>query len=361
MQFEREQFDDSLLDDNYVSNTEDVDLGFQRMSDLDDADSNKEGNVSENTPSDTTPNSSETTYATEESLDVLGQFLKTRGVRDGKTIVYEDDDTGETNEVDFSTLSHEEQLQILNDLSTPNLSEDEIGTINYLRQNNVSLQDVITYFQEQAVKDYIASTSGTQTYSVDNYDDDVLYVADLKRRFPEMSEEELAEELEIAKSNEDLFKKKAETLRAAYKEEENAAIKQQEEAQQAQQQAYIQEFTNCLDNFSYVLMDHTDPKSDKFIIENRDRQAIYDYIFKKTPEGTTQLAADLNDPNVLIQLAWLRLYGQDAITDTSRYWKNELKKHRKAETKSAPKTAVVPKKQEAKQNTSLGSAWERYL
>lgn len=299
MQFEREQFDDSLLDDNYSQNTEDVDLGFQRMSDLNDGDNNA---VENDTP-DSNTESSENTYATEESLDVLGQFLKTRGVRDGKTIVYEDDDTGETNEVDFSTLSHEEQLQILNDLSAPNLSEDEIGTINYLRQNNVSLQDVIIYFQDQAVRNYIASTSGNPMSDVDSFDDDVLYVADLRRRFPEMSNEELSEELELAKANEELFKKKADALRAAYKEEEAAVIQQQQESQQRQQQEYIQDFTNRLNNFSHVLMDHTDPKSDKFMIENRDRQAIYDYIFKKTPEGITQLAADLNDPDTLIQLA----------------------------------------------------------
>lgn len=357
MQFERTQFDDSLLDDNYTPESENVDLGFQRMSDL----------VEDNTAEDPTaePEASEdpqaTNDATEENLDILGHFLKARGVRDGKTIVYEDDETGETNEVDFSTLSQEEQLQILADLTSPNLSEDEISTINYLRQNNTSLQDVILYYQEQAIKDYISKNGGEQTHSVDEYGDEVLYVADLKKRFPEMSDEELTTELEMAQANEELFKKKVATIRAAYKEEEATQIKLREEEVKREQEAYHQEFINHLDNFSHVLMDHTDPKSDKFVIENSDRQAIYDYIFKKNPEGVTQLVADLNDPDVLIQMAWLRLYGQDAITDTSRYWKSELKKQRRAETKPAPKTAVVPKKQETKQNTSLGSVWERYL
>ena len=297
MQFEREQFDDSLLEDNYSQDVENVDLGFQRMSELDSDD-----NPTDDTQSDN-DESSQNIDATEESLDVLSQFLKTRGVRDGKTIVYEDDDTGETSEVDFSTLSNEEQLQILNDLSAPELSEDEIGTINYLRQNNVSLQDVITYFQEQAVKQYIASTSGNTTHAVDDFSDEVLYIADLKNRFPEMSDEELADELEMAKSNDAIFKKKVEALRVSYKEEEQLAIKQREEQQKKLTEDYMNDFVNRLDSFSHVLMDHTDPKSDKFVIENSDRQAIYDYIFKKTPEGITQFAADLNDPDTVIQLA----------------------------------------------------------
>lgn len=354
MQFEREQFDDSLLDDNYVQETESVDQGFQRMADLQMEDDNTSSNIED-------PSVEEQQGDVEDDLDALGQFLKERGVRDGKTIVYEDDTTGETSEVNFSDLSKDEQVQILNDLSSTNLTEDEIGTINYLRQNNATLQDVITYFQDQAVKAYIANNSPAQNYEVDSYSDEVLYIADLKKRFPEMSEEELASELEMAQSNEDLFKKKIDTIRAAYKEEETAMQKREAETQERQIQEYQQKFVHCLDNFSHVLMDHTDPKSDKFVIENKDRQAIYDYIFKKDPNGMTQLALDLNDPDTLIQLAWLRIYGQDAITDTSRYWKNELKKQRKESSKSSSKTVVVQKKQDNKQNTSLGSVWERYL
>ena len=58
--------------------------------------------------------------------------------------------------------------------------------------------------------------------------------------------------------------------------------------------------------------------------------------------------------------------GQDAITDTTKYWKNELKKQRKAAPKAEPtpttKTTVVPKKTEtATTKASLGSAWDNYL
>lgn len=312
MQFEREQFDDSLLDDNYTQETEPVDQGFQRMADLQTEDDDSSSNIEDTSAAEQQDDA-------EDNLDVLGQFLKERGVRDGKTIVYEDDSTGEISEISFSDLSTDEQLQILNDLSSTNLTEDEIGTINYLRQNNVTLQDVITYFQDQAVKAYIANNNSVQNYEIDSYSDDALYIADLKKRFPEMSDEELTSELEMAQSNEDLFKKKVDTIRAAYKEEEEATQRREAEAQERQMKEYQQNFVNCLDNFNYVLMDHTDPKSDKFVIENKDRQAIYDYIFKKDPNGMTQLALDLNDPDTLIQIAWLRMYGQDAITDTSRY------------------------------------------
>lgn len=305
MQFEREQFDDSLLDDNFVQETEDVDLGFQSMADLEKDVVKTEDDVTEDTPTTDThaaENAQDTDASTEE-LDIMSQFLQSRGIRDGKTIVYEDEETGETSEVDFSTLSKPEQLQILSEISSPDLSEDEIQTINYLRENNVTLQDVITYYQDQAVKAYIENNKVESTSSVDSYDDDVIYLAEMKRRFPSMSEDELESELEAAKSNEELFKKKVEVIRDTYKQEEEKQAQEAIEAQQRQQEEYQKEFVNQLNNFSYVLMDHTDPKSDKLVIEDADRQAIYDYIFKKGPNGTSQLVDDLNNTEVLIQLA----------------------------------------------------------
>lgn len=364
MQYERDQFDEALLDDNYSEEVDNTDPGFQRMSEMEEEPSETETDSlpAAEQSSDSTQQTEEDTST--EELDALGQFLKSKGVRDGKTIVYEDEETGETNEVEFSSLSTEEQLQILSDLSTPSLSEDEINTINYLRQNNASLQDVITYFQEQAVKEYIEKNSTEPTHEVDSYTDDVLYLAELKRRYPDMSDEELESELETAQANEELFKKKVTAIRASYKEAEEKQKQAALEEEQKTIEAYHTEFANHLDQFSYVLMDHTDPKSDKIVVEEQDKQAIYDYIFKKNPDGMSQLAADLNNMDVLIQLAWLRLYGQDAITDTTKYWKNELKKQRKEVAKketSTSKTTVVQKQKPQKQESSLGSAWDKYL
>ena len=148
-----------------------------------------------------------------EGLDVFSEFLKSRGLRDGKTLLYQDEE-GNEQEVDFSSLDRDEQLNILNELAKPDLSDDEVKTIEYLRNNNATIQDVIEYYSQKAVQDYINQNGPVnKAYSVDDYSDEELYIADLKSKFEGMTEEEIQADLDLAKSNEDLFKKKVETIR----------------------------------------------------------------------------------------------------------------------------------------------------
>ena len=181
MQYELNQFDESLLEAETVDQTPIETSEPENQENNDDA-------IEETHGDDETIE--ETPEVDENNLTAFESFLKSRGIRDGKTVVYENED-GETEEIDFSTLSKEEQLEILNSVSDPGLSEDEVHTINYLRQNNASLQDVITYFQQQAIDEYIKSQNIQPVYTVDDYTDDELYLADIKAKFPDMTEDEL--------------------------------------------------------------------------------------------------------------------------------------------------------------------------
>ena len=319
MQFEHNQFD-NLLDDETteVTNTETQEEVIEPA-----------GNSTEEEEEDSS-SSEEGTEETEEEddLDAFSSFLKSRGIRDGKTIIYENEETGETEEVDFGTLSKDEQLSILESLTDPGLSEDEIETINLLRKTNSSFQDIITYYQQQAIDEYKAKNNSQETYTIDSYSDEELYLADQKAKFPEMTEEELKIELDVAKSNEDLFKKKVDLIRKQYKEQEENHIKEQEEAEKEQQKAYQNMFVDTLNDFNYISLDYKDPKSDSLILEEKDKNLIYDYVFKQTPEGVTKFVEDLSKPEVIVELAWYRLFGKDTISDISNYWKEELKKNR---------------------------------
>ena len=188
MQFEHNQFD-NLLDDE---TTEDLNTETQEEV-IEPA-----GNSTEEEEEDSS-SSEEGTEETgeEDDLDAFSSFLKSRGIRDGKTIIYENEETGETEEVDFGTLSKDEQLSILESLTDPGLSEDEIETINLLRKTNSSFQDIITYYQQQAIDEYKAKNSSQETYTIDSYSDEELYLADQKAKFPEMTEEELIGKLEM--------------------------------------------------------------------------------------------------------------------------------------------------------------------
>ena len=357
MQYELNQFDESLLEDETVDQTPIETSEPENQENNDDA-------IEETHGDDETIE--ETPEVDENNLTAFESFLKSRGIRDGKTVVYENED-GETEEIDFSTLSKEEQLEILNSVSDPGLSEDEVHTINYLRQNNASLQDVITYFQQQAIDEYIKSQNIQPVYTVDDYTDDELYLADIKAKFPDMTEDELRSELDFAKMNEDVFKKKCDVIRNNYKTIEENEMQAEKDAEIQQQRQYQESFANVLNSFEKITLDYKDPNSDYLILEENDRNKIFDYVFKPNVNGMSAFVEDLTKPEVIAELAWYRLFGADTISDISGYWKNELKKARKAAPTTKNKTQVTVKNQKSEENPtnntqpSLSSAWDKLL
>lgn len=286
-----------------------------------------------------------------QSNDYMTTFLESYGVKNG--IITYDNEDGSTEDVNFNDLDDEEKLNILKSLTAPDLSENEIETINYLRENNATLQDVVEYYSQKAVNEYIEKNGAVQkTYSVDEYSDDDLYLADLRTKYSDMSEEELKSDLDAAKENEELFKKKVDIIRKNYKaledEKENEKIRQQEE----QYNTFHNSVIENIDKFNSISMDYRDEKSDSLSIEDQEKRAIYDYIIKKDENGMTQLFRDLNDNQKLVEIAWYALYGKDAISDITRYWKSQLKKDRKEDKqKSQPQTTV--KKQDDKPKDSF--------
>jgi hypothetical protein len=260
----------------------------------------------------------------------------------------------------------------LNELTDPGLTEDEKQTIHFLRSNNVTMQDVITFYQEQAVKDYIEKNNAApqQTYTIDQYSNDELYLADLKSRYPDMTDEELVSELEAAKENEELFEKKSDIIRNRYKAAEEAEKKAYAEKQQQEQEAYIKSFETVLDDFNYIPMDYKDPNGGAMQVENTEKAAIWDYLFKKDPNGVTAFQKDLSNPEKVTEMAWRMLFSADPMSDMTKYWKGEVKKSRRAPESAKAKTSmttVVKTEEKPKSafdnndHTSLNPGWGRYL
>ena len=343
MVYENNQFDD-LLDDPIND----------KQQELEQDPVNTDDSVEEPTDDENIEND-------DDGLDAFSSFLKSRGIKDGKTFVFVDDETDEEQEINWEDLDKSQQLEILNSLASPEsyLTEDELETINYLRQNNKTLVEVIDYFQQKAVNDYITQNNPQVAYKIDDYTDEELYIADLKLKYPDMTDEELNTELEIAQTNEDLFKKKIGAIRKEYQDKEALQIKEIEEREKAQQEAYQKSFTNALNDFNTISLDYKDPESDYFYVEDKDKSLIYDYIFKQDAEGITKFVKDLSDINVLIDLAWYRLFGKQTISDISHYWKDRLQESRKPQVKKPEVT--VTKTATTKKDNSLSSAWEKLL
>lgn len=267
--------------------------------------------------------------------DFLHTFLKEKGIEDPSKLQWEDEN-GEITDVDFDNLSDEDKLNVLNSLADPGLSQAEIDTINYLRQNNVTLNQVVDYFSKKAVDDYLAKNPDQvhqKTYEIDDYTDDELYLSALKIQYPNFTDKELTSKLETAKGNEELYKKEVATLREEFKKEEEAQIEAQKQQEQQAYDDLVGNLKNVLGNFNEVALDSTDPESDVLEIEDSDKDLVLAYLLNQDTDGKSQLVKDLENPATLIELAWLRTQGRTLIDNTTRYWKDLLKQERKEKAK----------------------------
>ena len=335
--------------------------------------------VNGSTGEDDTPDSSESDKnESRDSEDFLHNFLKEKGIEDPSKLQWEDEN-GEITDVDFDSLSDEDKLNVLNSLSDPGLSQHEIDVVNYLRQNGVTFNQVIEYFSKKAVDDYITQNPDsvpTKTYTIDDYTDEELYLADLKSKYPDFTDEELTSKLNSAKSNEELFKKEVNALRTEYKNEEDAQIEAQ---RQEKQQAYndlVGNLQNILGNFNEVVLDSTDPESDVLEIEDSDKEQVLAYLLNQDTDGKSQLVKDLENPTTLIELAWLRTQGRALIDNSTRYWKDLLKQERKEKAKlekelesyrtRESQSVVVPKPPKSNNSNekdipTFGSVWDNNI
>ena len=299
------------IEDNNVEEVEEAPLLPEQPSD------NAEETVNE-------PEKNTGTIDTED--DVLTAYLKMNGIEDPTKIQFENDEGG-IDEVDFNSLSKEEQITMLRELGTSGYTDYEKDVINYLRRNNTDLQGVITYFQNKAIEDYLAQNPNQapqKSYTIDDYSDDELYIADLAAKFPDFTEEELNEKLDSAKVNEELFKKEVDSLREFYKGEEDRQAEQARASEQQQYEALQNTLLESIGKFNEIVLDTEDPKSDSLEIEDSDKQIMLDYLLTPDKDGQSQFDKDLSDPQALIELAWLRTHGRDTITGISQYWKKEL-------------------------------------
>ena len=311
-----------------------------------------------------------------EDIPVMHQFLKQYGIEDPTKIQFEGED-GQISEVDFDTLSRDEQMTMLKDLTDPGLSEHEIDVVNYLRKNNTTLDKVIDHFANERLNQYLSENPDKvkqKNYQIDDYTDDELYLADLKAKYPDFTDEELISKLDVAKMNEELFKKETDVLRQQYKAQEEQDIenaRQQEAQRNKDLQDSLVYYVNQFNSISIDDLDVSDNDHLVLEIEDAEKHNILNYLLTQDKDGKSQFVKDIEDPSALIELAYYRLYGKSNMAGITNYWKGVLKETRKEIKAQSPKpskkenTTVVSSKKETTNKlanqTSVVSGWDRYL
>ena len=269
--------------------------------------------------------------------DFIAEYLKGFGIEDMSKIQMEDEN-GEIQEVDFNTLSEDEKLNIFKELSDPGYSDYEKSVITYLRQNNATLDDVIEYYKQQAVEEYLSEHPEDvhqKVYDIDQYTDDEIYLADLKNKYPEFTDEELTSKLDSAKLNSELFEKEVAAIRASIKANEDEEAKRHETEEAQNYQEFQNNLQSVMASFTQIELDPDDKEQDALALDvtDEDRADMMRYLVERDKDGKSQLIRDLEDPNALIQLAYYRTRERDNLTGLTRYWKNELANERKEKAK----------------------------
>lgn len=257
-----------------------------------------------------------------EDSDYMSDFLKSRGIDDPSKIKFEDDN-GTITERSWNDLSKEEQLNILNTPLEQNdnydnygLNDEEISLINTIRESGVTPSEYIKSIQgEQVVQE--------PQYKVDELSDDELYLLDLESRIgSDLSDDEAIQALNLAKQNEEFYKKQVDGIRKEYKEREDYNILQEKNEYEEQQREAFQEYQNkvidAINNFNSI-------GNLDLNFEDKDKEMIYDFMLSQDESGSNYLYKALQDPNTLVRAAWFILNGDEAFNNISDYFIDQIK------------------------------------
>lgn len=231
--------------------------------------------------------------------DLLVALLKSKGIKDPSAIKYEDEQ-GNIQEIDFNSLSREEQLNILNSSDLDDnygLEPEETEFISLLRDNNLSVEDYLDYVRNKAIEDFVAANSEPQ-YEVDQLSDEELYLLDLKYNFGDITEEEAQQYLEHEKANETLWNKKIQVLRDGYKAKEEAKLEEQKLVDEAKDQEAQEAFANSMIEAINGLK-----TIESFDLEDEDRERIAEFILGTDATGTNYMYRALKDPESIVKMA----------------------------------------------------------
>ena len=252
--------------------------------------------------------------------DYLTQLLKSRGV-DRERVRIENED-GEIEEWKFDDLDDETKFGILSQNDSM-LSDDEINTVNFLRQNRMSLPDLIEYQRQQAIKEYLEQNS-TPQYTVDQVSDDDLFRFELQDQMPDLTDEEIEDQLNRAKENESFFQKKVAALRKEYKELEDNQIRANEEQAAAEKEEQFNQLAQSL-----VSVARDTEEMNGMLLDDQDKEDVLSFLLDRDANGQSEFYKLFSDPKALFKMAWTMLKGDQAHETYTQYFTNEIAKARR--------------------------------
>lgn len=279
-------------------------------------------------------------------IGALDDYLHMKGITNSKIKLF-NEETNQEEEIDFYSLSKDEQLEVLMSLDTqpePMYSQDEESFLSALRENNLTIDQYLDYYKESILEELNASA--VQSYDIDSYSDQELFLLDLKNRF-DFDEEKLKSELEKELTDEDTFKIKVDKLREEYKELED---RHKAEEQQKFENEKKQQYNQFADAMVTVATNH--PELHGFELEDNDKNETLNYILQLDNNGQSQFYKDLDKPENIYRIAWYMKYGDEAFNMVQDVYEKEISRL-KQQLNRQDKRAVVRQRPQTKNNSNF--------
>ena len=263
--------------------------------------------------------------------DLVSELLKAKGIQDSSKIKIENEQ-GEIEEMNWTDLSIEEQLEILrheDKAPETDLDKEEIELLNSIRNSKMSPKEYMEYMQKTGVDNYIKNSQNQeQHYKVDDISDDELFVLDIINKVGDenITDEELQQALDTAKTNMTVFNKQVQAIRNEYKTLEDNAKQQEELLAQQREQERFDQFAGTIEN---SIRNFTEFEGFELNMTDDDRNEVYEFITGFDKAGNSIFSKALNDPDLLVQMAWFALNGKEMISDITDYFTNEISNVRK--------------------------------
>ena len=245
-----------------------------------------------------------------DDFDLAKELLTLQGISDMNKIKFEDE-SGAVVEKAWNTLSNNEKLMILSHQEDPDTSLDaaEIELINQIRESGMT--------PDQYIQSLQVSEPPVVTYEVDNMSDDELFCIDLLDKIgaDNITDEELQQALENAKTNESLYSKQVASLRIYYKNLEDN--RRQQEIQEKQEQAE-QEFNNFANNIVDSIRNFNALEDTPVELSQDEMEDLANYILTRDASGQSEFARLLNNPVQFTKAAFWMLKGPEILNEMQK-------------------------------------------
>lgn len=226
----------------------------------------------------------------------------------------------------FNNLTPEKQLDVLTKLHSISsksvedrygLDEEEINLINYMRQQEGTIDQVIDNLAQQRAQVYIAAQTIGNT-NINDMDADAVYTAFLIKSNPEATAEQLENDLETAKKMSNYDKVVASIKDSMVKEQKD----QIEKSRQESTDAMVQEIENQRKEVVSVVSAMNDV--DGLTINDGIKNDVLDLILNIDEDGDSLFMTQVfSDPKELFRAAFWYKNGLDILKSREEYWKKE--------------------------------------